>query len=78
MLVGKRVIVRMAPGDLVLELTRSMTGLVFTMSDKPMVVDAFDTCGWDPGRDPWRSLCHHVDEGEHLHDHIDIAGESSG
>jgi hypothetical protein len=25
---------------------------------------AFDTCGWDPGRDLWRPLCHHEDEAE--------------
>ena len=34
------------------------------MSAKPMVVDAFDTCGWDPGWDLWQPLCHHEDEVE--------------
>jgi hypothetical protein len=29
-----------------------------------MVVDDFDTCGWDPARDPWRALCHLEDEPE--------------
>ena len=63
MLVGKCVIVQMAPADLVQELTRSMAGLVLT-GIKHMLVIAFDTCGWDPGRDPWRALCHHEDEPE--------------
>jgi hypothetical protein len=63
MLVEKCVIVQMAPADLVQELTRSMAGLVLT-GIKHMLVIAFDTCGWDPGRDPWRALCHHEDEPE--------------
>jgi hypothetical protein len=65
MLVEKFAPVQLAPVDLVQELTRRMTGMVLTMSGKHMVVDAFDTCGWscwDPGRDPWRALCHHEDE----------------
>jgi hypothetical protein len=48
----------MVPDDVVKELTRSMAGLVLTMRGKHMVVDAFDTCGWDPGRTCGRSINH--------------------
>jgi hypothetical protein len=34
------------------------------MSGKHIVINAFDTCVWDPGGDPWRALCHHEDEAE--------------
>jgi hypothetical protein len=37
---------------------------VHLLSSPARVVDAFDTCGWDPGRGPWRALCHHGDEVE--------------
>jgi hypothetical protein len=64
MLVEKCVIMQMAPVDLFQELTRSMASLVLTMSGKHIVINAFDTCVWDPGGDSWRALCHHEDEAE--------------
>jgi hypothetical protein len=39
-----------------------MASMVLTMRVTQTVVDAFDTCGWDPGREPWPALCHHADE----------------
>ena len=41
-----------------------MAGSVLTTSQNHMVDDAFDTSGWDPGRDSWRAPCHHADEAE--------------
>jgi hypothetical protein len=47
----------MTPVDIVQELPRTTAGMVLPMRCKHMAVDAFDTCGWDPGRDPWPALC---------------------
>jgi hypothetical protein len=38
--------------------------IFWALSLGPVVVVAFDTCGWDPGLDHWRALCHHKDEPE--------------
>jgi len=61
MLVEKFATVQMAPVDLVQELPRTIAGMLLPIRCQHMAVDAFDTCGWDPGRDPWRAPCHHWD-----------------
>jgi hypothetical protein len=55
----KSPVTRVVDGHMLLE-----NCVIMQMVVKHMVVDAFDTCGWDPGRDPWRALCHHEDEPE--------------
>jgi hypothetical protein len=55
--VEKFATVQMATVDLVQEVPRTIAGMVLPISCKHMSVDAFDTCGRDPGRDPWLALC---------------------